>query len=124
MSKTVLIVDASTTTRKQVSEALELAGFSTLEASDGLQSLSLLDSCQAIDLIISELNMPDLTAFELVKKIRDRLPQQHLPIMMLTSESQPELVKKAREIGAAAWIVRPYNPQHLIATARHLTHLS
>jgi two-component system, chemotaxis family, chemotaxis protein CheY len=121
MTKTVLIVDDSSTVRQQVAMALKQAGFATTEAADGLQGLSAIDGGKAIDMVICDINMPNMNGLEMIEKVKAKPQHKSLPILMLTTEGQPALIKRAKEAGAAGWIVKPFDANQLVAAAKHLT---
>ena len=121
MTKTILVVDDSSTVRQQVSLALKQAGFHTTEAADGLEGFNVLEGGKAIDMVICDFNMPNMTGLELIEKVKARPNYKSLPMLMLTTEGQPSLIKRAKEAGAAGWIVKPFDAQQLVAAAKHLT---
>ncbi len=121
MAKTILIVDDSSTVRQQVSMALKRAGFETAEASDGREGMAMVDSNRNIGMVISDVNMPNMGGLEMVEKIKSKPENKSLPILMLTTEGQPSLIKRAKEAGAVGWIVKPFNANQLVQTAKHLT---
>jgi two-component system chemotaxis response regulator CheY len=119
--KTVLIVDDSGSVRQQVSMVLRRAGFAMLEAADGKEGLAVIDSDAYIDLVICDVNMPNMNGLEMVQLVKRRPEHQRLPILMLTTEGQPALVKRAKEAGAIGWIVKPFVPGQLVQAAERLT---
>ena len=121
MAKTILVVDDSGTVRQQVSMALKQAGFDTAEASDGREGLAIVESNRKIDMVISDVNMPLMNGLEMVEKIKSKPEFKTLPILMLTTEGQPSMIKRAKEAGAVGWIVKPFNANQLVQTAKHLT---
>ncbi len=121
MAKTILVVDDSGTVRQQVSMALKQAGFETAQASDGREGLSMVDSNRNISMVISDVNMPNMNGLEMVEKIKSKPENKSLPIIMLTTEGQPAMIKRAKEAGAVGWIVKPFNAGQLIQTVKHLT---
>jgi len=121
MAKTILIVDDSGTVRQQVTMALKQAGFETAQASDGLEGLAMVDLNRNIDMVICDVNMPNMNGLEIVEKIKSKPENKSLPILMLTTEGQPSLIKRAKEAGAVGWIVKPFNASQLVQTAKHLT---
>jgi len=113
MPKTILTVDDSTTMRQMVAFTLSKAGFSILEAEDGVAALDLLKS-QSADLIITDVNMPRMDGITLVKNLR-ALPQfKFTPILILTTESGQDMKAKGKECGATGWIVKPFSPEKLL----------
>jgi two-component system chemotaxis response regulator CheY len=121
MSKTVLVVDDSSTVRQQVSLALKQAGFATLEAADGREAIATLDANRNIDMVVCDVNMPHVNGLEMVERVKAKPEFGKLPILMLTTEGQPSLIKRAREAGAVGWIVKPFDANQLVQAARHLT---
>jgi len=121
MSKTVLVVDDSSTVRQQVSLALKQAGFATLEAADGREAIVTLDANRNIDMVVCDVNMPNVNGLEMVERVKAKPEFGKLPILMLTTEGQPSLIKRAREAGAVGWIVKPFDANQLVQAARHLT---
>lgn len=121
MAKTILVVDDSGTVRQQVTMALKQAGFETAQASDGREGLAMVDANRNIDMVICDVNMPNMNGLEMVEKIKSKPENKALPILMLTTEGQPSMIKRAKEAGAVGWIVKPFNASQLVQTAKHLT---
>jgi two-component system chemotaxis response regulator CheY len=121
MAKTILVVDDSGTVRQQVSMALKQAGFETAQAADGREGLAMVDSNRNINMVICDVNMPNMNGLEMVEKIKAKPENKSLPILMLTTEGQPSMIKRAKEAGAVGWIVKPFNATQLVQTAKHLT---
>ncbi len=113
VTRTVLTVDDSKTIREMVGFTLKNAGFEVLEAEDGEQGLSVLNS-NTPDLILSDVNMPNMDGFTFVKALR-QLPQFKVtPVLMLTTEAGDDKKKAGREVGATGWIVKPFDPEKLL----------
>jgi two-component system chemotaxis response regulator CheY len=121
VSVTILVVDDSATIRQQVSTALEQAGFATLEAADGQDGLAQIEANRDIAMVVCDVNMPVMSGLEMVETVKRKQEHQALPILMLTTEGQPALIKRAKEAGAVGWIVKPFDANHLVLTARKLT---
>ena len=121
MAKTILVVDDSGTVRQQVSMALKQAGFAIVEAADGQEALAAIESNRAIDMVVCDVNMPNLNGLEMVEKVKSNPANKTLPILMLTTEGQPSMIKRAKEAGAVGWIVKPFDANQLVQTAKHLT---
>ena len=119
--KTILVVDDSSTMRQQVSMALKQAGFATVEAADGREGLATIDANRRIDMVICDVNMPHMNGLEMVEKVKSKPEHNALPILMLTTEGQAPLIKRAKQAGAVGWIVKPFDASQLIQTAKHLT---
>ncbi len=121
MSKTILVVDDSATVRQQVTIALKQAGFITIEAADGQEGLAMIDANRQIAMVVCDVNMPNMNGLEMVAKVKGKAENKGLPILMLTTEGQPALVRRAKEAGAVGWIVKPFDANQLVQTAKHLT---
>lgn len=121
MSKTVLVVDDSSTVRQQVALALKQAGFDIVEAADGREAIATLEARRGIDMVVCDVNMPHVNGLEMVERVKAKPENRALPILMLTTEGQPSLIKRAREAGAVGWIVKPFDANQLVQAARHLT---
>ncbi len=121
MTKTILVVDDSGTVRQQVSMALKQAGFAIVEAADGKEALEAIESNPAIDMVVCDVNMPNLNGLEMVEKVKKNPGHKTLPILMLTTEGQPSMIRRAKEAGAVGWIVKPFDANQLVQTAKHLT---
>jgi two-component system chemotaxis response regulator CheY len=121
MAKTILVVDDSITVRRNVSIVLKRAGFAMEEAEDGEAGLAKVDSNRDIAMVICDINMPNMDGLEMVEKIKGKPENKSLPILMLTTEGQMELIRRAKRAGAVGWIVKPFNPAQLVQTVTHLT---
>jgi len=114
MSKSVISVDDSSTMRRMVSFTLKSAGYEVLEASDGAEALSLLKT-RPVDLVISDINMPNLDGIQLTRELRRQPGFTRTPIILLTTESDPAKKAEGRAAGATGWIVKPFNQEQLLA---------
>jgi two-component system, chemotaxis family, chemotaxis protein CheY len=104
--------------RRMVSHTLGRAGFATIEAGSGAEGLQKLqDSGQgtpAVDLIITDLNMPEMNGIEFIRQLRTLESTRFTPVLMLTTESHEETRQKGKEAGATGWITKPFNPEKLV----------
>jgi two-component system chemotaxis response regulator CheY len=121
VSATILVVDDSATIRQQVSIALKQAGFTTVEAADGHEGLAQIDANREIALVVCDVNMPNMDGLEMVAIVKRKDEHKALPILMLTTEGQPSLIRRAKDAGAVGWIVKPFDANQLVMTAKHLT---
>lgn len=121
MGKLVLVVDDSAAVRQQVGMALGQAGFEVLEASDGKEGISAVANNAKIAMVISDVNMPNMNGLEMVAELKKNPSNSSLPIIMLTTEGQPTLIRQAKQAGAIGWIVKPFNAAQLVATVQKLT---
>ena len=112
----ILAVDDSASMRQMVSFTLKGAGHDVHEAADGVEALKLADSQSSFDLIISDINMPNMDGITLIKKLREKDKFKFTPILMLTTESGIDKKGEGEEAGATGWIVKPFNPDQLLAT--------
>ncbi|GLX76828.1 Fis family transcriptional regulator [Thalassotalea insulae] len=118
MSK-VLVVDDSNSIRDMVSFTLKSAGYETVEAKDGHEGLA---KAQAdnFDLVISDVNMPNMDGITLCSELRQLDDFKFTPILMLTTESSGDMKLKGKSAGATGWLVKPFNPDKLLATIKRV----
>ena len=114
MAKTILIVDDSSSLRTVVKLALQRAGYEVLEAGDGLEGLSQLDKAGRVNLIVSDVNMPNMDGISFVRQVKQHQRHKFTPVIMLTTEGQDKKKDEGRAAGAKAWIVKPFNPPQLL----------
>lgn len=114
MSKKILIVDDATTVRSLAKFALSKAGYTIVEAEDGAIGLQKAKS-EKPDLIISDLNMPNMNGLEMCRAVKSDDALKATPIFMLTTEASAEVAKEGKDIGIMAWIVKPFAPDKLLA---------
>ena len=112
----ILAVDDSASMRQMVSFTLKGAGHDVIEASDGQEALKLAQGQSGVDLVISDVNMPNMDGITLIKHLRTLPSFKFTPILMLTTESNAEKKTEGRSAGATGWIVKPFNPEQLLAT--------
>lgn len=113
MGKLILTVDDSKTMRDMVSFTLKGAGFDVLEAVDGQDALSKVPG-KRIDVVITDINMPNMDGITLVKELRGQPDFKSTPILMLTTESDDGKRNEGRAAGATGWIVKPFDPDKLL----------
>ena len=114
MAKTILTVDDAATMRKMVSFTLRGAGHEVLEAQDGAVAFNLLQS-RAVDLVITDVYMPNMSGIELTRRLRALPSFGRVPIILLTTESDPGRKAEGRAAGATGWIVKPFGQEQLLA---------
>ena len=122
MPTRILTVDDSRSMRALLRMTLGGSGFEVAEAEDGQAALEWLEENE-VDLIITDINMPRLDGFGFIEKLRGE-HRRHVdrPILVLTTECTEEKRARAREAGATGWIVKPFDPERLVAAVRHVTH--
>ena len=113
MGKTALIVDDSTSMRQMVGFTLRESGFTVLEGENGKDALGKLDG-PAVQLIITDLNMPVMDGIAFIKEVRARPAHRFTPILMLTTESQEASKQAGKAAGATGWLVKPFDPERLL----------
>ena len=113
MSKTILVVDDSASIRQVVSITLKSAGYSVIEAVDGKDALTKLDG-QKINLVISDVNMPNMDGISFVKEMKQKANYKFTPVIMLTTEGSDEKKKEGQAAGAKAWVVKPFKPEQML----------
>ena len=119
MAKTVLIVDDSATIRQVVGMTLKGAGYEVMEACDGKDALRKLDG-KKINLIISDVNMPNMDGISFVKEAKKLANYKFTPVIMLTTESQDSKKQEGQAAGAKAWVVKPFQPDQMLAAVAKL----
>ena len=108
MERTILAVDDSATVRKFISVALSMQGFEVVTACDGMDALEKLPD-QQVDLVITDLNMPNMDGFELIKALRENPNYKNLPVIILTSLNDEESKGRSARVGANSYIVKPFS---------------
>lgn len=117
MNKVILTVDDSTSVRQVVSLTLREAGYQAVEAVDGRDAVNKLTT-GAVDMVITDLNMPNLDGIGLIKWIRASSKHRFIPVVMLTTESQEAKKQEGRSAGATGWIVKPFRPEQLVMVVK------
>jgi len=115
----ILTVDDSRTMRDMLRMALVKAGFEVVAAVDGEHGLEVLAECDP-DVIITDINMPKLDGFGFIERVRENDAYRGTPILVLTTESDPEKKSRARQAGATGWIVKPFHPDKLVEAIRRV----
>jgi two-component system, chemotaxis family, chemotaxis protein CheY len=115
MAKRILTIDDSKTIRDMLMLTLADAGFDVLQAVDGQDGLEVLDK-ERVDVVITDINMPRMDGYEVIRQMRRNTTHKSTPILVLTTESEKEKKNLAREAGATGWMVKPFDPDRLIAT--------
>ena len=115
----ILVVDDSASIRNMVSFTLQQKQYETVEASDGIEGLSKA-KLSKFDLVITDVNMPNMDGIELCKELR-LLPEfKFTPVLMLTTESSSDMKMRGKSAGATGWLVKPFNPDKLLATIKRV----
>lgn len=117
MTKTVMVVDDSVSMRQLVSFALKDAGYEVVPAVNGKDAFDKLNGTR-IDMVITDLNMPEMNGVDFIKKLRGKFGYKFTPVVMLTTESRETNKQEGREAGASGWLVKPFTPQQLIEVVK------
>ncbi len=117
MGKIIMTADDSASVRQMVSFTLKQNGYEVVEAVDGKDALQKL-SGQKVDMLITDLNMPNMDGIGLIKGARAIPACKFIPIVMLTTESQESKKQEGKAAGATGWIVKPFKPDQLLAVVK------
>jgi len=120
MSIKVLAIDDSRTIRHLLSVTLEEAGFDVVTADDGVLGVEAFQDAEA-DVVITDINMPNMDGFGVITSIRQGEVNNRVPILVLTTESGADLKTRARDAGATGWIVKPFDDVSLISALKRVT---
>ncbi len=112
-----MTVDDSASVRQMVSFTLQGAGHVVIEAVDGVDALSKLQGSK-VNMVITDLNMPNMDGIELIRKLRADPLYKFIPIIMLSTESQAAKKEEGKSAGATGWIVKPFKPKQLLAVVK------
>ncbi len=113
----VLAVDDSPSMRQMVQFTLASAGYEVIEAVDGEEALQLAKT-RKVNLVLSDVNMPRRDGISLIRELRALPDYRLVPMLLLTTESAPEKKAEGKAAGATGWIVKPFNPESLLATVK------
>lgn len=117
MSKVILTADDSSSVRQMVSFTLKQAGYDIVEASDGKDALAKAKA-NKVNMVITDLNMPNMNGIELIKSLRAEAAYKFIPIVMLTTESQASKKQEGKSAGATGWIIKPFKPDQLLGVVK------
>ncbi|MCT4536103.1 response regulator [Halodesulfovibrio sp.] len=120
MGKHILVVDDSKTVRNLVAFIMKNEGFKVTAAEDGLDGLEKLYSCGAVDLIITDINMPHMDGFTFIENVRKQDAYRDLPIVVLSTEGQDQDIKLGMSLGANLYMVKPAQPEKMVRNVRML----
>jgi len=121
MSKRVLTVDDSKTMLDMLAFTLKGAGYDVLQAENGQEGLDVLAKEGHVDVIISDINMPVMGGITFIKNVRQNPSYNATPVLILTTESSAAKKQEGREAGATGWIVKPFDPQKLLAVVQKVS---
>jgi two-component system chemotaxis response regulator CheY len=117
MGRKIMTVDDSASIRQLVSFTLKQHGYEVVEAVNGTEALKKLKQ-EKIDMLITDINMPEIDGISLIKMVRDDPSYRFIPIIILTTGSQTEKKEAAKAAGATGWIVKPFRPDQLVSAIK------
>lgn len=120
MAKTILVVDDSTSLRALVKLSLVRAGYNVLEAGDGHQALAALDKADKVHLVVSDVNMPGMDGISFLGELKKHPRQRFVPVIMLTTEDAGAKMQQAKQAGARAWLLKPFDPPALLDAVKRV----
>jgi len=120
VTKKILTVDDSRMMREMLKMTLSEAGFAVVQAEDGVAGLEALEGASP-DVIITDINMPRMDGYGFIAGVRATTRYRATPILVLSTESDPEKKARAREAGATGWIVKPFNAENLLSAIRRVS---
>ena len=112
MAKKILVAEDSASVRKFITLALKLSGYQIITAVDGMEAMEKLPT-ENIDLLITDLNMPNIDGYKLIKNIRSDDTYKNLPIIILSSLSDDEDVQAGLASGANSYLIKPFNTKRI-----------
>ncbi|MCG8337892.1 MAG: response regulator [Proteobacteria bacterium] len=121
--KKILIVDDSQTIRVKISQALKLIGFDIIEAINGVDALKKLDEMpkdSLVDLVVTDINMPEMGGFQLILRLKANPAFKKIPIIVLTSETETERKQEGKAAGVNAWVVKPVETETMQAVVKKI----
>jgi len=111
--KTILIADDSAAMRAMLISIVEpLGDFRVVEACSGFEALRLLPREQ-VDLILTDINMPDINGLELISYLRNNPNYTHIPVFIISTEGSAKDIEKGKLLGANEYLIKPFDPAHL-----------
>lgn len=116
MASKFLVVDDTILVKKVVKRSIEGLGYDLLEASDGVEGLEVLNKeYPSIKLIFLDWNMPRMNGYDFLKTVKSSKTLKHIPVIMLTTESEKTNINKAIQEGAASYILKPFNKEDILS---------
>ena len=117
----ILVVDDSDALRTQLCSDLKKGGYETMQAVDGVDGLEKLKADATINMIFVDINMPNMDGLTLCELLRKLDAHKATPIFLITTETNEEMKKKAKELGVKAWIRKPHDPVKLLEAVKKIT---
>ena len=114
----ILIIDDSQSTRMKLRTFLETCNHVCVEAGNGFEALERLKENQDYDLIICDVNMPEMDGLTMLGKVAENDTFNKIPIFMLTTESNADMKEKGKAVGVKAWVTKPFVPEKLLGAVK------
>ncbi len=114
----IMAVDDSESIRQMVAFALEQGGYTIIQAQNGRKALKKLKDTD-VDMIITDLDMPEMDGISLIKQVRSMSAHQKTPILILTTKSDGAIKDQVKALGANGWIIKPFRPKQLLAVVQN-----
>ena len=119
MAKKILVVDDSAVIRQVEETVLVKAGYDVASANGGKEALAKMEAA-AFNLILTDLNMPEIDGVALIKQVRASAKHRLTPVVMITTESKDSKKQEGRSAGATAWMVKPFTPEQLLSVVKRI----
>jgi CheY-like chemotaxis protein len=120
ITKNLLVVDDSATTRMLISLTLKKGeSFHIIEASNGSEAVARLDS-ESVDMVLTDINMPEMNGLELISHIREQHSKQNIPIIVITTKGEESARDRGLSLGANAYILKPISGAKLQSLVKEL----
>lgn len=117
MKRCVLVVDDAQTMRGLISMTLKNAGYDVIEAGDGVEALEKMAKTR-VHMVMADMNMPNMNGIEMLKRIKANPGTRFIPVVILSTMSDPESKRQGQEAGAKAWIVKPFKPATVVSVVK------
>jgi two-component system chemotaxis response regulator CheY len=117
--KRLIVVEDSDSVREAIVFALQKSGFDVKEATNGLEAIAFLNE-EKFDMVLTDYHMPEMNGLELIKWVRGKEQLKRMPVLVLTTESQRDIILLAKNAGATGWIHKPFEVEKLIQTIRRV----
>jgi two-component system chemotaxis response regulator CheY len=117
--KKLVIVEDSDSIREAIVFALQKSGFEVKSATNGLEAIAILNG-ERFDMVLTDYYMPGMNGLELIRWVREKEQYKRLPVIVLTTESQRDVILQAKNAGATGWIHKPFEVEKLIQTIRRI----
>ena len=119
VKRKIIIAEDSASIREAIAFGLEEAGYDVEKAENGLDAFKKFNGSK-IDLLLTDFHMPEMNGVELIKNVRSITAYRNIPIVVLTTENQKELILQAKQAGGTGWLAKPFSMEKLVQIIRRL----